>query len=384
MKKPIAMLFGFGMLSLTACSNGFEAAQLDVSNAIKANQAAATYDAWHASEDSPEHVFEKWREEISKEGMTAADVCQALKEMDVKHLTLFEQELDEEVNQDIVKDCASELTSRLNDYYRDDRATLTTNLGNFFDEETVFTAPGKQTVVLPGAGVNKTSQFKFQTIERAIDTRNGFDATARSNGKRLHVGPKEVVLTFDDGPSPYTKTILKTLAEVDAKVMFFHVGRNVIANKEYVKMVANDGHVVGGHSMTHANLGKLGLQSAEKEMYGSLNAIQSVLGWAHPVFRFPYGSSRSDLKNSLKTHHVGEFFWNVDSLDWKSGRSNSEMIEFTMKQVRANNGGIVLFHDIQKRTMESLPQFLAALHKEGYKIAVLRPTNVMMSPIKLP
>ncbi|WP_413577068.1 polysaccharide deacetylase family protein [Bdellovibrio sp. HCB290] len=384
MKKPIVIFFGLGMLSLTACTNGFEAAKIDVTNAIQANQAAPTYDAWHASEDSPEHTFEKWREQIAGETMASADVCQALQEMEVAHLTLFEQELDAPENQEVVKDCVTELTVKLNEYYREDRATLTANVGNFFEEEVTYTAPGKQTEVLPGLGLNKTSQFKFQTIERAIDTRGGFDATARSNGKRLHVGPKEVVLTFDDGPSPYTKTILKTLAEVDAKVMFFHVGKNVLANKEYVKMVADGGHVVGGHSMTHANLGKLGLKSAEKEMYGSLNAIQSVLGWAHPVFRFPYGSSRSDLKGSLRNHSVGEFFWNVDSLDWKSGRSNAQMIEFTMRQVRENNGGVVLFHDIQKRTMESLPQFLALLHKEGYKVSVLRPKNVMMSPIKLP
>ncbi|WP_413586377.1 polysaccharide deacetylase family protein [Bdellovibrio sp. HCB274] len=384
MKKQFVIMLGLGMMSLTACSSGSEKAQMDVTNAIKANQSATTYDSWHASEDSPEHTFEKWQEDIAAGTMTAADVCLALEEMDVKHLTLFEQEMDAPENQEIVKDCAANLTSKLNDFYREDRATLTTNLGNFFEDEVEFKAPGKQTVVLPGAGVNKTSQFKFETIERAINTKGGFDATARKDGKRLHVGPKEVVLTFDDGPSPYTKTILKTLAEVDAKVMFFHVGRNVLANKEYVKMVANDGHVVGGHSMTHANLGKLGLKSAEKEIYGSLNAIQSVLGWAHPVFRFPYGSSRSDLKGSLRNHSVGEFFWNVDSLDWKSGRTNAQMIEFTMKQVRANNGGIVLFHDIQKRTMESLPQFLALLHKEGYKVTVLRPTNVMMSPVKLP
>lgn len=63
---------------------------------------------------------------------------------------------------------------------------------------------------------------------------------------------RTMVLTFDDGPDPlYTPHILQTLREYDVRAMFFVCGEQVEWNKDLLREMADDGHVVGNHTWTH-------------------------------------------------------------------------------------------------------------------------------------
>lgn len=391
MKKQ-TVLVAIGSLFLAACSNGFEAAQLDLNSAVNANSAAVSYDQWHDSESHPEHLLIKWRSQIASEQMTSADVCKAFDEMDVQHLTLFENELADEANKDVVGECAEELLAKIERFYINDRAALTANLGNFFEHD-VKTFESKGNVKIQGVGSAKTSDFTFQPITKSIDTTVGYHVDPNRKDKVTNkykvVDAKQVVLTFDDGPRLNTEIVLKILDEVGAKALFFQVGEKAIevdkANKinysNIAKKVAAAGHVFGGHSETHANLRAMSNESARKEIYKGLNDVIRAVGWAYPIFRFPYGNSTPALINDLTKMGIASFYWHVDSEDWKSKRSTSELIDYTMGQVRAKSGGVILFHDIHKRTAQMLPQFLRTLHNEGYQIVLLKPTKVIKSPI---
>ena len=72
----------------------------------------------------------------------------------------------------------------------------------------------------------------------------------------------EVVLTFDDGPSSATTG----KAAQCAMATFFIVGERANASPELVRRAYEEGHTVGTHSQTHANLAELPLAAAEKEI----------------------------------------------------------------------------------------------------------------------
>ncbi|QDK44176.1 polysaccharide deacetylase family protein [Bdellovibrio sp. ZAP7] len=375
MKSGIVLVVTAGMLSLTACNSGFDVAKQDLQLSLSDNQAAVSIAAWEGSENHPDRVFEKWQSEIKAKSLKAEEVCQALLEADGPTLSLMAPEIERAENAEMLKGCKADLLAKVQKFYEDDRDNLTMNLENFFGDQTT---PRDYRPVTPR---------KFPDNVQIRDMSNGYYAV------NADVAPGEVILTFDDGPSEkYTQIILKTLKQMNAKAIFFHLGKNVNANPNIVKMVAADGHSIGGHSMSHRclankticaknNGGKaLSFKQATEEIAGSMNAIKNTLGWVDPFFRFPYGEYDKSLTAYLNNKGIGNFYWRIDSNDWKS-QTPSNLIKNTMNQVKAAGKGIILFHDIHQRTAEALPEILSQLYSGGYKIVLLKPKKAMTVPV---
>src|SRR6516165_5198744 len=102
---------------------------------------------------------------------------------------------------------------------------------------------------------------------------------------------KEVVLTFDDGPWPgNTPAVLKALADECTKALFFAVGKHATYHPEILRQVLAQGHTVGSHTWSHANLNskKMTEQQAKDEVEKGFSAVKFALGTnPAPFFRFP-------------------------------------------------------------------------------------------------
>src|ERR1700747_1172680 len=62
----------------------------------------------------------------------------------------------------------------------------------------------------------------------------------------------EVVLTFDDGPTPgVTDKVLTALATECVQATFFMVGRNAADHPDMVRKIARLGHTIGYHTWDH-------------------------------------------------------------------------------------------------------------------------------------
>ena len=116
---------------------------------------------------------------------------------------------------------------------------------------------GAETACPPGAlGVSRIIE---------IDTTGGpWFGTPR--GDPTFLAPGEVVLTFDDGPTPkYTRPILSALAAHCTKATFFMLGEMAAEYPDLVKEVAAQGHTIGGHTW---GLSPLQPQSYGKRLFG--------------------------------------------------------------------------------------------------------------------
>jgi peptidoglycan/xylan/chitin deacetylase (PgdA/CDA1 family) len=244
------------------------------------------------------------------------------------------------------------------DSARAEDAPLTTgSLGN--------TTPA---AVCPG---NPNALGVSRTVE--IDTTNGpgFGSLHFKNYDFLQ--PREVVLTFDDGPWPgNTPAVLSALAAQCTKALFFPIGEHAMWHPEILKQVAAAGHTIGSHTWSHAYLAKLPADQSQQEIEKGISAIRAALGQPEaPFFRFPGLSFTPERMSYLGTRNVSAFSADFDSQDFKIHKPEL-VIASVMTKLQKSGKGIILMHDFQHGTALALPQILAQLKAGGYRVVQVK------------
>jgi peptidoglycan/xylan/chitin deacetylase (PgdA/CDA1 family) len=194
----------------------------------------------------------------------------------------------------------------------------------------------------------------------------------------LPLAPKEVVLTFDDGPWPgTTDQILAALKKECVKATFFMLGRSAASWPAIAQHVAADGHSIGHHSHTHPLLKFLSQNSAESDIDRGIAAIEAATG--HPgnvaaFFRFPGFASSPALLAAAEKRGMVVFGADAWASDWNP-MSADVQLKLILERVEASHGGIVLFHDTKKQTAAMLPAFLHALKRRGFSVVHVVPAQ---------
>ena len=196
------------------------------------------------------------------------------------------------------------------------------------------------------------------------------------------LGPKEVVLTFDDGPIPWiTKSILDTLDTYCTKATFFSVGQMAMAYPQYSKEVLARGHTLGAHTWSHPmNLAHMPFEKAKDQIERGFAAVALAAGQPiAPFFRFPGLNDSDPLLNHLQSRGIATFTVDVVSNDSYIANP-SRLTQRTLAGIEQHNGGIILFHDIKASTTKALPEILHQLQVRGYKVVHMR-AKATMTPM---
>jgi peptidoglycan/xylan/chitin deacetylase (PgdA/CDA1 family) len=188
----------------------------------------------------------------------------------------------------------------------------------------------------------------------------------------LPLADHEVVLTFDDGPlPPYTGRVLDILAFECVKATFFMVGQMARAYPDLVKRVYAEGHTIGTHSENHPfTFARMAVDKAARQIEDGFDSVRSALGDPKGIsdfFRFP-GLLRQDSVEVYLTAH-GYETWSVDFVadDWRH-INDKEIVRRAMSSIEARGRGILLLHDIHKKTALAVPQLLNEFKARGYRI----------------
>ena len=193
---------------------------------------------------------------------------------------------------------------------------------------------------------------------------------------------KTVYLTFDDGPSIYTKQILDVLDRYGVKATFFVVN----GKQNYLmKEIVNRGHQIGLHAYVHKY--DVVYQS-EQAYFNDLNKINEVVktetGVETKLIRFPGGGSNAISKKYEKglmtklTKSVTDkgyyyFDWNCTNGDAEGAKTISDQLGYCSKFPRGAQNIIVLMHDNKKLTAQSLPYIIEYYQACGMEFGVLTP-----------
>lgn len=172
---------------------------------------------------------------------------------------------------------------------------------------------------------------------------------------------KYIAFTFDDGPSKYTKELLKTLELNNSSATFFMLGNRMKYNEDIVQSVYNSNSEIGTHTYSHKRLTEL----SEDELYNEVNSSQIVYNNITKdnikYLRPPYGSYNDKVKK-LRYNIV---LWNIDTKDWlvkNSKKIYNSVINNTC------DGCIVLMHDIYPETIEAVKMLIPALNEMNYEV----------------
>jgi len=201
-------------------------------------------------------------------------------------------------------------------------------------------------------------------------------------------GIKRVYLTFDDGPSNVTESILDILKSYGIKATFFVVGANPTEYKEeMIRRIVAEGHSLGNHSYSH-DYSKIYSSKADfwqdfKKMEDYLYSLTSI----RPVLvRFPGGSRGSYSRRSMSVmeglrkdmDRLGYIYvdWNV--LGGDVGSSDPEFfVEQVLQQTSHKNIATILFHDTSSNpeVATALPVIIEKLQEMGYTFAPMNPSE---------
>jgi peptidoglycan/xylan/chitin deacetylase (PgdA/CDA1 family) len=165
-----------------------------------------------------------------------------------------------------------------------------------------------------------------------------------------------IVLTFDDqGSKAQVEAILDVLAENMVKAIFFPVGKWAEQNTELIDRMKAEGHLVGNHTYSHANLTKL----SEQEILWEIEH-----GAGRDLLRLPYGAGNALVETVAADLGYSIYGWNVDSEDWK-GVSAQQIVETVIREVKP--GSVIVLHMHGKNTVEALKHLIPLLRQMGYK-----------------
>lgn len=190
---------------------------------------------------------------------------------------------------------------------------------------------------------------------------------------------RTVALTFDDGPDPrWTPRILDVLRRYHAHATFFVVGSRVDAHPELVRRILAEGHELGSHTFTHADLGSVPAWRAAAELSWTRNAIAGVTGREVTLLRLPFSSTTASLseaqyralRDAAGSGHVAVLA-DRDAKDWERPGVPAIVRAATPP---GGTGAVVLMHDgggDRDQTVAALEQLLPRLSRDGYRFTTV-------------
>ena len=196
-----------------------------------------------------------------------------------------------------------------------------------------------------------------------------FDAAYLGNPEE-----KVLYLTFDAGyENGNTAKILDALKSHNAKGAFFLVGNFARDNGDLVRRMAEEGHIVGNHTMHHYNMSKIAdRETFEAELRGVEELYEKATGKPlDKYYRPPQGVFSEDNLKMAKELGYRTVFWSLAYVDWKQDDQPTHEQAFHKLIPRTHNGAVVLLHQTSDTNGEIMDELLTKWEEMGYRFGSL-------------
>ena len=172
-----------------------------------------------------------------------------------------------------------------------------------------------------------------------------------------------LALTFDDGPGPYTETLLDGLGERGVSCTFFLVGSMAARYPELLRRMAEEGHQLGNHSYDHAVLTP---ENVGWELEGCRQYLAAAAGEESFYVRPPYGTLLDGMAEKLNAPAI---LWSVDPNDWQTDDA-AAVVRSVTEAVK--DGDIILLHDSHAHSVQAALEIVDILQAQGYEFVTVR------------
>lgn len=182
----------------------------------------------------------------------------------------------------------------------------------------------------------------------------------------------KLALTFDDGPDPVrTPEILDFLSKHRIPATFFVVGENAEIYPELIQRELAEGHEVGNHTFTHADLSKLNYRQQCDEVIFAENVLFEQNEHRTSLLRPPGGLYNRNTFRMAQRFDYTLILWSLDTRDWAHTPSD-QITEKVLTEVK--DGDVILFHDYisgESPTLAALEKVIPELLRRGYEFVTV-------------
>ncbi len=183
--------------------------------------------------------------------------------------------------------------------------------------------------------------------------------------------PREIYLTFDDGPSTVvTGRILDILLKEGVPATFFITGERVFGREEVLRRIHDEGHAIGVHTYSHRydaiySSDRAFLEDVRK----CAEIIEKVTGEKPKLYRFPGGGRHDRFEALLREMGYETVLWNAVCGDEEIPHADAATLERrAIETAKGKKKVVLLLHDSapHKATAEALPKIIEHFRDEGY------------------
>ena len=184
---------------------------------------------------------------------------------------------------------------------------------------------------------------------------------------------KVLYLTFDAGyENGNTAKILDTLQKHQVPAAFFLVGNYMEKNKDLVRRMVAEGHIVGNHTMHHPDMRKKEGAAFQKELTDLEELFRQITGKELPkYYRPPQGLYSQKNLETAKAMGYKTVFWSLAYADWDNNKQPTRDYAFSKLLPRIHNGAVLLLHSTSGTNAAILDELLTRYKEMGYTFASL-------------
>jgi peptidoglycan/xylan/chitin deacetylase (PgdA/CDA1 family) len=192
-------------------------------------------------------------------------------------------------------------------------------------------------------------------------------------------GPgRTVALTFDDGPGPSTRAILRILAHRGVRATFFNLGTQLTGRVRLLRREVRLHEALGNHTWDHPDMTTLKRSAQAAEIDRTTRKMIALVDVRPCLFRPPYGEYNHATRKVAFRRRLAFWLWSVDTEDWKAaGSSSSYWIQRIVTRAEAGitqTHPVILMHNpatAAPATVLALPLIIAFYRRQGYRFVVL-------------
>lgn len=172
-----------------------------------------------------------------------------------------------------------------------------------------------------------------------------------------------VALTYDDGPNGWvTREMLNVLLKTGERATFFPVGNRLRGHAQYVLREHDEGHAIATHNYDHVYANKVSTAELQK-LQRQVNKVHlELLGITPRYARAPGGIWMPIARAELGWPLIQ---WSSQGSDMEKNSDNPQRISDAVVGT-ADDGGIILMHDMKKNSITASEIFITRLQEKGY------------------
>ncbi len=212
-----------------------------------------------------------------------------------------------------------------------------------------------------GWGLKKNKNAPPEVPKETIELLEKYGGIYKSNEE------KTLYLTFDEGyENGYTAKILDVLRENKVPAAFFVTGPYIKKEEELVKRMANEGHIVGNHTINHPSVPDVSDEKIKEELSGLSKSYYDLTGKEMKFFRPPMGEYSERTLRITSQMGYTNVFWSFAYKDWETKNQKGTGYAYNQIMDGVHDGAILLLHAVSCDNAEILDKVLKDLKAQGY------------------